>query len=294
MASRRVSLSVPASERTLAKAPAIAVDEVIIDLEDAVPVDQKVAARGRALAALQGAAWRAPLVSVRVNAPGTPWCQEDVVALANAATRPATLIVPKVDSGGDLALVSRLLDSVERAAKAPSPVALQALIESAAGLRHLDEIAACSPRLEALILGYADLAASLGRSRAGADNLDCWLAAQENVLSAARAYGLQAIDGPFLRLGDAEGLARAAARARDLGFDGKWAIHPGQVATLAAAFTPTAEEIEKARAILAALEAAERGDGQGAVAHEGEMVDEAVRRSALRVLARAEAAGGGA
>ncbi len=292
MPSRRVSLSVPASERMLAKAPTIAVDEVVIDLEDAVPADQKVAARGRALAALQGARWRAALVSVRVNAPGTPWCHEDVIALASAPVRPASLIVPKVESAADLGFVSRLLDGVERASKAPTPLALQALIETAAALRRLDEIAAASPRLEALILGYADLAASLGRSRAGAEDLDRWLPIQETVLIAARAHALQAIDGPYLRLNEVEALTRATMRVRDLGFDGKWAIHPTQVAPLAKAFTPTSEEVERARAILAALDAAERANGVGAVALDGEMIDEALRRSAARVLARAEAAGG--
>jgi citrate lyase subunit beta/citryl-CoA lyase len=292
MASRRVSLSVPASERTLAKAPTIAVDEVIIDLEDAVPADQKDAARGRALAALEGARWRAPLVSVRVNAPGTPWCHEDVIALANAAVRPATLIVPKVEAAGDLAFVSRLLDGVERATRAPNPLVLQALIETAAALRRIDEIAAASPRLEALILGYADLAASLGRSRAGAEDLDRWLPVQETLLVTARAHALQAIDGPYLRLNDVEALTRAAMRTRDLGFDGKWAIHPNQIPPLAKAFTPTSEEVERARAILAALAAAERANGVGAIALDGEMIDEALRRSATRVLARAEAAGG--
>ena len=171
--SRRVSLCVPAvSERALAKSPTIAVDEIVIDLEDAVPADQKPRARERALAALSGNAWRAPLVSVRVNAPGTPWCHADVTAFSSAAVRPASLIVPKVDAAEDLAGVSRLLDELERASDTRAPLALQALIETAGGVRRLDEITASSSRLEALVLGYADLAASLGRSRAAAENLD--------------------------------------------------------------------------------------------------------------------------
>jgi len=291
--SRRVSLCAPAaSQRTLAKAQTIGADEVVIDLEDAVPTDQKAAARQRALAALNTSTWRAPLVSVRINAPGTPWCHEDVIALATAPARPASLIVPKVEAAGDLVFVSRLLDGVERASGAPMPLALQALIETAAGLRHLDEIAASSPRLEALVLGYADLAASLGRSRAGAEDLEGWLPIQETFLIAARAYGLQAIDGPWLRLDGIETLTRAATRARDLGFDGKWAIHPAQVATLAATFTPTRDDVERARAILVALDAAGYATGLGAIALDGEMIDEAVRRWATRVLARSEAAGG--
>ncbi|TMB15336.1 MAG: hypothetical protein E6J71_19610 [Deltaproteobacteria bacterium] len=121
--SRRVSLCAPAaSQRTLAKAQTIGADEVVIDLEDAVPSDQKAAARQRALAALNTSTWRAPLVSVRVNAPGTPWCHEDVIALATAPVRPASLIVPKVEAAGDLVFVSRLLDGVERASGAPMPL----------------------------------------------------------------------------------------------------------------------------------------------------------------------------
>jgi citrate lyase subunit beta/citryl-CoA lyase len=291
--SRRVSLSVPAvSERALAKALTLVVDEVIIDLEDAVPRDAKRKARERTLEALRAPGWRASLVSVRVNAPGTPWCHEDVVALATASVRPASIVVPKVEAAADLAFVSRLLDGVESGAAAVPALALQALIETAAGLRQLDAIATSSARLEALVLGYADLAASLGRSRAAADDLDRWSAIQDMFLIAARAHGVQAIDGPYLRLNEDEALRRAGERARDLGFDGKWAIHPSHIAPLAATFTPSAAEVERARAIVAALDAAERDAGRGAVALDGEMLDEAVRRAAVRVLARAEAARG--
>jgi citrate lyase subunit beta/citryl-CoA lyase len=145
----------------------------------------------------------------------------------------------------------------------------------------VQEIAAASPRLDALILGYADLAASLG----GARDLDAWLPAQHAIVVAARAHGLQAIDGPYLGIAPDEGFYAAAARGRDLGFDGKWAIHPSQVDALNAAFTPDAAEVERARAIVAALQDAE----EGAVTLDGEMLDEAVRLAALRVLARAGA-----
>ena len=133
---------------------------------------------------------------------------------------------------------------------------------------------------------------SLGRSRAGAEDLEGWLPIQETFLIAARAYGLQAIDGPWLRLDGIETLTRAATRARDLGFDGKWAIHPAQVAALAATFTPTRDDVERAHAMLVALDAAGYATGLGAIALDGEMIDEAVRRWATRVLARSEAAGG--
>jgi citrate lyase subunit beta/citryl-CoA lyase len=160
------------------------------------------------------------------------------------------------------------------------------LIETAAGLGRVYEIAGSSERVDALILGYADLAASLGRAQAVAGDPDTWRPAQEAILVAARAHGVQAIDGPYLGIPVDEGFRTAAVRARDLGFDGKWAIHPSQVPALNELFTPSAEEVERARAIIAALDRAEREAGQGAVALDGEMLDEAIRVAALRVLAR--------
>jgi citrate lyase subunit beta/citryl-CoA lyase len=264
----------------LEKARSIEVDEVVIDLEDGVVPARKAEARAEALAALAGGS----VASVRVNAPGTPWAHEDVIALGGAGSRPRSVVIPKVESAGDLAFVDRLLDGVERAAGHAEPLGVQALVESAAGLRALDEIAAGSPRLEAIVLGYADLAVSLGRSRSAP--LDRWLAVQDAVLSAARAAGVQAIDGPHLAIDDEEGLRAAAARAAELGFDGKWAIHPSQIAPITAAFTPTPEEVEDARAVLAALADA-AADGRGAVRLDGEMLDEPVRLAALRTVARA-------
>jgi citrate lyase beta subunit len=226
--------------------------------------------------------WTGPGVAVRVNGPGTPWCHLDVAAVGALADMPASIVVPKVQSAGDLAFVDRLLDGVEAGVGRERPVRVQALIETAAGLAGVQEIAASSPRLEALILGYADLAASLG----GARDLDAWLPAQHELLVAARANGLQAIDGPYLGIAADEGFHAAAARARDLGFDGKWAIHPSQVDALNEVFTPAEAEVARARAVVAALEGAE----EGAVTLDGEMLDEAVRAAALRVLARADAA----
>jgi citrate lyase subunit beta/citryl-CoA lyase len=269
----------------LAKAPDLPADEVVLDLEDAVAASVKDEAR--ALVATTLAGWAGPTVSVRVNAPRTPWCHLDIAALAALPGQPAAIVVPKVESPGDLAFVDRLLDGVEAAAGRVRPLRVQALIETAAGLANVEEIAAASGRLDALILGYADLAASLGRSAAGARDLDAWRPAQERLLLAARAHGLQAIDGPHLGVGVDDAFTAAVARARDLGFDGKWAIHPSQLAALNDAFTPTAEEVEGARAVVDALAAAERGEAAGAVALDGQMLDEAVRAAALRTLARA-------
>jgi citrate lyase subunit beta / citryl-CoA lyase len=278
---RRSCLSVPgSSERKLAKAAGLAADEVVIDLEDAVAVAAKDEARAATVAAL--ANWTGAGVAVRVNAPGTPWCHLDIAALGALPALPTSIVVPKVQSAGDLAFVDRLLDGVEAASGRREPLRVQALIETAAGLVRVQEIAAASARLDALILGYADLAASLG----GARDLDAWLPAQHAIVVAARANGLQAIDGPYLGVAPDEGFHAAAARARDLGFDGKWAIHPSQVDALNAAFTPDEAEVQRARAIVAALERAE----EGALELDGEMLDEAVRAAALRVLARAGAA----
>jgi citrate lyase subunit beta/citryl-CoA lyase len=263
----------------LAKAQGIPADEIIIDLEDAVAVAAKDEARAAATEVL--AQWRGPGVAVRVNAPRTPWCHLDLAALGALADRPASIVLPKVESAGDLAFVDRLLDGVEAAGGRSRALRVQALIETAAGLGGVQEIAGSSPRLESLILGYADLAASLGGTR----DLDAWLPAQEAVLTAARSNGLQAIDGPYLRVEPDEGFRAAAARARDLGFDGKWAIHPSQVEALNDLFRPTDAEVERARAVVEALEAAEHG----AVSLDGQMLDEAVRAAALRVLARADA-----
>jgi citrate lyase subunit beta/citryl-CoA lyase len=274
----------------LAKAPTRGADEIVIDLEDAVATSAKDEARATVVAALAEPGWQGVNCSVRVNAPRTPWCHADIVALASMRDGPASIVVPKVESAGDLAFVERLLDGVEAARAAGPRMRVQALIETAAGVSHVQEIAAASPRLDALILGYADLSASIGRAAGASAPLDSWLAIQDQILLAARTNDLAAIDGPYLGIAVDEGFTAAAERARDMGFDGKWAIHPAQVGALNELFTPSAEEVEHARAVIDALEQAERTGGAGAVALDGQMLDEAVRVAALRVLARAGSA----
>jgi len=196
-------------------------------------------------------------------------------------------VVPKVESPGELEELDSLLDETEERA-GREPVGLQALIETAAGLVRAAEIAHASARLEALIIGFADLAASLGRS-SGADYPgDRWHWVRETVLVAARSEGLQAIDGPHLDVRDLEGLAVEAGRARALGLDGKWALHPGQIEPINAAFSPAQAEVDRAGAIIDALAGSE---GRGAVSLDGEMIDEASRKLAAQVLARGQAAG---
>ncbi len=284
---RRCCLVVPGSAPAkLAKAPTLGADEIVIDLEDGVATSAKEGARAAVVAALAEQACSGATVSVRVNGRGTPWSDADVVAVAAAPGPLRSIVVPKVESAADVAVVARLLDDAERRDGRP-PLALQALLETASGIARAQEIASSSPRLEALVVGYADLAVSLGRTPAGAADVTLWDAVREAVLVAARAHGLQAIDGPHLGLAADDAFFAGTRRARDQGFDGKWAIHPSQVAPLRELFTPSEDDVARARGILDALAAAERDRGQGAVAYDGQMLDEPVRRAALRVLARA-------
>jgi citrate lyase subunit beta/citryl-CoA lyase len=197
-----------------------------------------------------------------------------------------TAVVPKVEHPHDLAFADRLLAGAEAAAGRTTPVRLLALIETAAGLAAVGEIARASARLDGLVIGYADLAASLGRTGGTAAGPQDWRFAQDAVLVAARAAGIQAIDGPHLSIRDDDAFRAEVAHARSLGFDGKWAIHPAQLETLRAAFTPTEAEVADARATLDALERA-AAEGAGAVADGDRMLDEALAVSARRVLARA-------
>jgi citrate lyase subunit beta / citryl-CoA lyase len=279
---RRAILVVPAAPaKMLEKARSLEADEVVIDLEDAVVPAAKDEARGAVVDAL-AQEFAAPAVAVRVNAIGSPWCHLDLAAVAGAAREHVTVVLPKVESAGDLAFADRLLAGAEAAAGRSAPVRLLALIETAAGLQAVGSLR--SPRLDGLILGYADLAASLGRPSGGEPS--DWRFAQDALLVAARAAGIQAIDGPHLAIRDDEPFRAGVAHARALGYDGKWAIHPAQLDALREAFTPTGEEVAEARETLAALERA-AADGAGAVAAGDKMLDEALAVSARRVLAQA-------
>ncbi|MGI8593381.1 MAG: HpcH/HpaI aldolase/citrate lyase family protein [Solirubrobacteraceae bacterium] len=291
--SRRSCLSVPGSSaKMLAKAQGLAADEVVIDLEDSVPPDGKDDARVTAAKAVSEGSWEGRSVAVRINSTSTPWGARDVAHLVEEAGEALTcLVVPKVQSADELRAVDRLLDGEEERVGRERPVGLQALVETAAGLCAAREIAGASDRLEALIIGYADLAASLGCQMAADYPGDRWHWVRETVLVAARSAGRQAIDGPHLEVGDLDGLEVEARRAYALGFDGKWALHPSQVEPLNEVFSPRQEDVDRAAAILDALAAGEREGGRGAVMLDGEMIDEASRKLAVQVVARAEAAG---
>src|ERR687893_154491 len=252
MPRRRACLVVPATK--VEKGRTLEADEIVIDLEDAVLPSAKDDARPAVVDAL-GLEWEAPALAVRVNAINSPWCHQDLCALA-VSDRPLTAVLPKVETVADLAFADRLLTGAEAACGREDPIRLLALIETAAGLQAAWEIAAGSQRLDGLILGYADLAASLARPPGGD-----WRHAQETVLVAARAAGVQA-------------------------FDGKWAIHPAQLDALREAFTPSDEEVADARRTLEARERAAAA-GAGAVADGDRMLDEALAVSARRVIAQA-------
>lgn len=286
MRARRSCLSVPARPPAkLDKGPALIADEVIVDLEDSVPLDLKQEAREAVAVALRTLSWEAAAVTVRVNGVSTRWCEDDVEAAVAAGERLDSIVVPKVERAEDVAFVERLLANVEAEVGRARRVGIQALIETALGLRNAPEIAEASDRLEALILGPADMSVSLGFP--SPEEGPRWDYVRGALLVAARAAGLQAIDGPYLQVSDLDGLRESAARAREFGYDGKWALHPAQVGPLNEAFAPTPPEVEHARAIIEALE---HEPGRGAVMLEGEMIDEASRKRAEQLLARARAA----
>jgi len=258
---------VPGSnERMLAKARTLDADEVVVDLEDAVAVADKEAARALAVEALDAGGFAAT-TALRVNARATPWYEDDLRAAAEA--RPDVVVLPKVESAGDVAAARDLL---------PEGIGLEAQIETARGLVEAERIAAAGHGLEALVLGPADLAASLGIPvlSIGEGTSDYVLA---RIAAAARAFGLQPIDGPHARLDDRQGLVASAERALAHGYDGKWVIHPSQIEPINRAFTPSAKEIERAERILAAA--------HGAARFEGELVDAVSQRLAEALLSRA-------
>lgn len=286
MKARRSCLSVPgSSESMLAKAAGLGADELVLDLEDSVAPAAKQDARTLVGNVLDRGVLAGAPVAVRVNGIEGPLFADDVSELAGRGI--GSVVVPKIERPQDLDRVASLLDSLGAPA---ADVRIQALVETARGLMRAGEIASATPRLEALILGYADLAASLARPP-GSDRPEIWLYAQETVLVAARAAGLQAIDGPYLAIRDEDGLRTRAEHVRALGFDGKWAVHPAQVPVINAVFTPPAEEFERATAIVAALERAEQDETAGATELNGQMIDEASRKLALHTVARGRAAG---
>jgi citrate lyase subunit beta/citryl-CoA lyase len=295
---RRSCLSVPASsERFINSARELAVDEVFLDLEDSVAAGAKDAARAAAAAALARGDWGTRLLGVRINDAATPWAFEDVLAVAGP--RLDVIVLPKVRSARDVVWLDVLLGQVEAARGLPAgQIGIEAQIEDAAGLSCVESIAAASPRLEALVFGPADFMASVGMRSlevggqpAGYVGGDAYHYALMRILVAARARGLQAIDGPYLRVRDVDGFRRSAASAAALGYDGKWVLHPAQVPVANSVFAPSAEEYARAEQIVAAYARSVDVDRRGAVMLGDEMIDEASRKLALAIVARGRAAG---
>ncbi len=279
----------------LAKAAGLAADEVIIDLEDSVAAGAKGDEARAAVAAALVGGLAARTRAVRVNAVDTPFCHRDLVGVVERAGAAVDVVVlPKVDEPGHVGFAHHLLSALEaELGLAPCAIGLEAQIETAAGLAAAEAIAAaCPERLEALVLGPGDLAASLGMpgTSIGAPVPgypgDGWHYALARVLVAARAHGLQAVDGPYAAIADGEGLEASARRSRALGYDGKWSIHPSQIAALDEVYGVPADELERAERVLAA-HAAAAARGEGAASLDGEMIDEATRAMAERLVARA-------
>jgi citrate lyase subunit beta/citryl-CoA lyase len=298
---RRTCLTVPgSSERFLAKAVGLRADEVIFDLEDAVAPAAKEKARALVAAAVDGGDWAGQLLAVRINDARSPWAYRDVIEVVeHAGARLDAIVLPKVTSPADVVWLDLLLGQVERAAGLDSgAIAIEAQIEDAAGLVAVDDIAAASVRLAALIFGPADFMASVGmRSlRIGAQpegyaGGDAFHYPLMRILMAARSAGLQAIDGPYAAIADIDRLTAAAASVAALGFDGKWVVHPDQIGPVNAAFSPGQEEYDRAELILDAYDHATSVQYRGAVMLGDEMIDEASRKLALVTAGRGRASG---
>jgi citrate lyase subunit beta / citryl-CoA lyase len=296
---RRSCLTVPGSSpKMLAKAAELPADEIILDLEDSVAPPAKDEARANVVRVLAGGDWPGKTMAVRVNGVATRWCYRDLIdVVTGAGPRIDCVVLPKTEAAADVCFVASLLRMVEDSTGLARPIGIEAQIESAAGLQAIGEIAAASPRLEALVFGPGDMAASLGMPSTSIGEIpagypgDPWHWVLGTILAAARAAGLQAIDGPFGRIRDLSGFRSSAVRAYTLGYDGKWVLHPSQVGIANEVFTPGQEEFERAQDILDAYGLAGREQGLGAVAWGADMIDEASRKMAERLAVRGRAAG---
>ncbi len=291
---QRSELAVPGSNPGMIdKAADSAADYVFLDIEDAVAPPEKAQARKNIIEALNDIDWaaRGKTVSVRINGLDTHYMYRDVVdVMEQAGDRLHTILVPKVGVPADLYMVEAMVNQIEQAKGYSTRVGLEALIETALGMANVEAIAQFGGRLEALHFGVADYAASMRARTVVIGGLnpdypgDQWHAALSRMTIACRAYGLRAIDGPFGDFSDPEGYRDGARRAAALGIEGKWAIHPSQIALANEVFSPPAAEVERARNIIAALREAE-AQGRGAASLDGKMIDAASERMADNVIA---------
>jgi malyl-CoA/(S)-citramalyl-CoA lyase len=308
----RSELAVPGTNaRAIEKAPTLGPDLVFLDLEDAVAPDDKEQARANVIDALGAHDWSRCAVSVRINGLDTHWCYRDVVDVVEARGEVLdTVLVPKVGAPSDVEFVATLLDQIEQRNGWPAGrLGIHILIETAAGMANVEAIAKARPdRLEAMVFGVADYAASVQArtTNIGGANPDYavltdadatgarethwgdqWHFGISRMVAACRANGLRPIDGPFGDYNDADGFRAAARRAAALGCEGKWAIHPSQVALANEVFTPSDAEIDRAERILRAMEDAAK-EGKGAVSLDGRLIDAASIRMAENLMTKVE------
>ncbi len=265
-----------------------AADVINIDLEDSVAPSDKDSARRNVIQAIGDIDWGNKTLSVRINGLDTPYWYRDVVdLLENASERLDQIMVPKVGNAADIYAVDALVSAVEAAKGRKKRIAFEVIIESAAGIAHVEEIAAASRRVQAMSLGAADFAASMGMATTGIGGTqegyymlregqkywsDPWHWAQTAIVAACRTHGVLPVDGPFGDFSDDEGFRAQALRSATLGMVGKWAIHPKQVALANEVFTPSEAAVQEAREILTAMEEA-KAKGEGATVYKGRLVD---------------------
>ncbi len=282
----------------IAKAAGMNTDQLFLDLEDSVAAGEKGQARTHVVTALQEQDFGDKTVVVRVNAVDTHFCHRDIIEIVGkAGAHIDCVMIPKVQNPGQIEFVDHLLRMVEDETGLPHRLGLEAQIEDAQGLTNIDDIAFASDRLETLILGPGDMAAALGMpgttlgSRSPEYPGDMWHGVLMRILVAARNAGVQAIDGPYAKIKDEEGLREVATMAKTLGYDGKWVLHPAQVDIVNEVFSPTQEEFDHATDLLAAYARATDEQATGAVMFGDVMIDEASRKMAAVIAQRGEAAG---
>ena len=294
---RRCQLSVPgSSEKMLTKASTLEVDHVFLDLEDAVAPNAKPTARGMVVDAINNLDWQPRTVCVRINDVETEWCHDDVIeVVTRAGEKLDTLMLTKAKCAADVRFVHLLLDQLEQKLKLRRRIGIECLIEEVEGLMNVEEIAACSDRLECLVFGMGDYSASqemqfMGGSGYGSYPPDIWHYPRYKMTIACRSNGLDPVDGPFANFRSPDAYIKEAQRAHVLGMSGKWAIHPSQVELALQVFTPDAEALASARAQKSAYEEA-LANGQGAINVDGVMVDAASIRLVQSLIDRADLIG---
>ena len=297
---RRSCLSTPgSSDRFLAKAPTATTDFSFLDLEDSVAPNEKVAARAKVVNAIRNLDWDERVLCVRVNAWDTPWTYGDVIeVVGNAGERLDEIMMPKVQRASDVVAMDLLLTQVERnAGLAVGHIGIEAQIETAEGLINVEEICAASPRLESIVFGPADFAASIGMPVTTIDETihhapsNPFTYVFAKILMAGRANGLHVIDGPFLKVRDLDALRFAAQITASYGFDGKWALTPDQALVLNEVYSPSQEMFDKSFVILDAYRIATEKDHTGALMFGDEMIDEASAKIASSFVTRGQRSG---